>query len=208
MAAFRQVVADFQTVFPAAKFACCLRREIVGEAQKYLCTKSLEQTSPTVPGKRGTQGADALCSDDGNAFGLPGEAEELFVASRIALTDRCEVLVFIAEEEDLAKMPVFFSFNLRDAVQHRTLEIKLHHHADGLGQSGVHTHGKVERTNRAVLQEPGERWQRFSKLPIGVKFGVVAFALRTKDPLHFGVVVKERKEHGDALDDRSAELGL
>ena len=125
MAAFRQVVADFQAVFPAAKFACCLRREIVREAQKDLCTKSLEQTSPTVPGKRGTQGADALCSDDRNAFGLPGEAEELFVASRIALADRCEVLVFIAEEEDLAKMPILFRFNLRDG-HYSLLRVRLH----------------------------------------------------------------------------------
>lgn len=84
----------------------------------------------------------ALRRDDRNALGLSGEIEELSVAGRIAFSDRREVLVFIAEEEDMSKILVFFRFDLRDAVQHRAFKIALHHHADGLGQPAFIPTGK------------------------------------------------------------------
>ncbi len=144
----------------------------------------------------------------GMHFGLPGETEELFVSSRIAFADGGEVLVFVAEKENLTEMPVLFRFNLRDAIEYRAFEIEFHHYADGLGQSGVHTDGEIERTNRALLNEPGKRRQRLSVLAIGVELRVVTLTLRTENSLHFRVVVKERKENGNAFDDRGTKLGL
>src|SRR5437667_5280368 len=37
---------------------------------------------------------------------------------------------------------------------------------------------------------------------------IVALAFGAEDPLHFRIVVKQRKEHGNALDYRGPELGL
>jgi len=78
---------------------------------------------------------------------LPRETEELFVPGRVTFSDGGEVLVFMAEKQDLAKVPVFFRLNLRDAIQYRSFEIQFHHDADSLGQSGVHAYGEIQRAN-------------------------------------------------------------
>src|SRR6185369_5173801 len=128
MAAFRQVIADLQAVFPAAELACGPCGKVVGETKKNLRPERLEEGPPAVARKRGTQRADTLGRDDRNALGLPREAEKFFVSGRIAFADRSEMLVFVAEKENLAKIPVFVRFNLWDAIQDGALEIELHHH--------------------------------------------------------------------------------
>ncbi len=50
--------------------------------------------------------------------------------------------------------------------------------------------------------------QGFAKLVVGVLPGVVALLLRAEDLLHFRVVIEERKEDRDTLNDRGAKLRL
>jgi len=38
--------------------------------------------------------------------------------------------------------------DFRNAVEHCTLEIELHHHAQSLCEAGVHADGKIERANK------------------------------------------------------------
>ena len=42
--------------------------------------------------------------------------------------------LFVAEEKDLAEILFRVGFDLRDAIQDSTLEIELHHYAQGLGK--------------------------------------------------------------------------
>jgi len=48
--------------------------------------------------------------------------------------------------------------------------------------------------------------QGLAKLMVSVLLGVVAFLLRAEDSLHFRIVVEERKEDGDTLDNGCAEF--
>ena len=46
--------------------------------------------------------------------------------------------------------------------KHGTLEIELHHYAQGLGKTRVHPDGKVQRTDGPGLDQPAERRQRLA----------------------------------------------
>ena len=94
------------------------------------------------------------------------------------------------------------------AVDHGALEVELHHHAKRPGQTWVHGHGKVKRTDLAGLDQPVKGRQRGSESIVGIGLGVVALRRRTEGPLDGGIIVKEREKNGDTLDDRSAQLGL
>ena len=98
----RQVVAGLQSVFASTKLAGGSRGEVIGERQKDLGSKCLQQGAPGFSRQGGLEGTDALRRDDRNAFRLPGKAEEFFIACRFTLADRGEVLVFVAEETELA----------------------------------------------------------------------------------------------------------
>src|SRR6185437_1457221 len=56
--------------------------------------------------------------------------------------------------------------------------------------------------------QPGERRQGLTKPLIRVLCGVVALFLRAEDSLYLWVVVKERKEYGNTLDNRRSQLRL
>jgi hypothetical protein len=94
------------------------------------------------------------------------------------------------------------------AIENGPFEIKLHHDSQSLRQSGIHSDGEIERTDFALLYQPGERRQWFSIPVTGVLNGVVAFGFGAKNPLYFGVVVEEGKKNGNALDNRRAKLRL
>ena len=99
MSAFRDVVADFQAVLATAEFACDAGREVVRQSEKDLRAKRLKKGPPGITGQCGFQRADALRGYDGNALRLAREAEELLITERLILSDGCEVLVFVAQEE-------------------------------------------------------------------------------------------------------------
>src|SRR5208283_1966922 len=82
------------------------------------------------------------------------------------------------------------------------------HDAQSLRESGVHADGEIQGTDASLLYEPGERWQGLAESIVSVPLWVVTLLLRAEDSLHFGVVVEQRKEDGNALDDGGAELGL
>src|SRR5438876_10628127 len=98
MATFREVVAGLQFVLAPAQFTGDSRGEVIGKRQKDLGAKCLEKSSPGFPRQRGLEGTDALGRDDRDTFGLPGQAEELFIAGRLTLTDRGEVLILVTEK--------------------------------------------------------------------------------------------------------------
>ena len=66
--------------------------------------------------------------------------------------------------------------------------------------------GKLRAQTLPVLDQPGERRQRLAELVVGILRRVVAVFRRAEDLFHFGVVIKERKKDGNALDDGSAQL--
>src|ERR1700684_3121731 len=101
----------------------------MGQRENDLGAEGLEQRAPAFSGERGSQRADALRGDDGDALRLSGETEEFLVASGIALTDGGKVLVFVAEEENLAEILLGMRLDFRNAVEHGALKLELHHHA-------------------------------------------------------------------------------
>jgi hypothetical protein len=52
----------------------------------------------------GAQRADALCGDDRDALRLARETEEFLISGRVAFANGCEVLVFVAKEENLPEI--------------------------------------------------------------------------------------------------------
>ena len=68
--------------------------------------------------------------------------------------------------------------------------------------------GKFRAADAAIFNQPAKRRQGLAELVVGILLGVVALLLRAEDSLHFRVVVEERKEDGNTLDDRGAELRL
>ena len=102
------------------------------------------QGAPALAWECRSQRADALRGDDGNALWLARQAKELFIADRLVFTDRGEVLVFIAEEQDLAEVVVLVCLDGWDAVQDGAFEIELQHHAKGFGETGVHADGEIQ----------------------------------------------------------------
>src|SRR5438270_3914854 len=77
VAAFREVVAGLEPLLAPAEPARGLGREIVREREEHFGSKGLHQSSPGLPRQRGLERTEALRGDDGYAFGLPGQAEEL-----------------------------------------------------------------------------------------------------------------------------------
>ena len=206
--AFGQTVADFELVLASAEIARCPRGEIIGQREKDLGAEGLEKGAPAFAGQRGAQRADALRGDDRDALRLARETEEFLVAGRVAFAHGGEVLVFVAEEENLPEILLGVRLDFRNAIEHGALKIELHHDAQSLRESGVHADGEIQGTDASLLDKPGERWQGLAEPVVGVLLGVVALLLRAEDSLHFGVVVEERKEDGNTLNDGGAELRL
>jgi len=94
-------------------------------------------------------------------------------------------------------MPLWIGFDLGDAIQHRPLEIELHHDTESLRKARVHGHREIEGAQLAVLDQPGERRQRLAKLVVAFAM-VVAFRGRAEGALHNRAVVEERKKDGDS----------
>jgi hypothetical protein len=108
----------------------------------------LQQGAPRFPRQRGLEGTDALRGDDRDALGLPRQAEELFIAGRLTLTDRGEVLVFIAEKQNLPEVALGILFHHGHAVEHGPLEVEFHHHPNRFGQTGIHANRKIQAAHR------------------------------------------------------------
>src|ERR1700722_7593701 len=94
----REVVTDLQLVFAPAQLARCSGREIIRECEEYLRAESLQECAPSFTGESGFKRTDALGSDNWNTFRLAGEAKELFIAGRLALTDGCKMLVLVTHK--------------------------------------------------------------------------------------------------------------
>jgi len=80
-------------------------------------------------------------------------------------------------------------------VQHRPLEVELHHYPNSLRQTGVHADGKIQRADLAGFNQPGERRQWLAVFAIRVCLPFVALLRWAENPLHFRVVVEEREEY-------------
>src|ERR1700691_3129444 len=100
------------------------------------------------------------------------------------------------------------SFDFRNAVEHGALEIEFHHHAQCLREAGIHADGEIQSGDAAIFNQPAKRWEGLADLVARILLGVVALLLRAEDSLHFGVVIEEREEDGNALNDGGAEFRL
>jgi hypothetical protein len=98
----------------------------------------------------------------------------------------------------------WFALHCGNAVQHCPLEILFHQGSDGSGESRIHRYREVQRTH---LQLRKRRYGD-ADAAIAIEFRIVAFFGRSECSLYGRVVVKERKENGDAFDDGCAELGF
>src|SRR5215469_2851035 len=111
-----EVIAGFKPILAPTEGTRTLRGEVVRQREKHFGSEGLQQRAPAFTRQCGFEGTDALRGDDWDALGLARQTEELFVPSRLALPDRSEMLVFVAEKEDLAEMLFGVGFDLRDAV--------------------------------------------------------------------------------------------
>src|SRR5581483_4230409 len=91
--ALGDVVADLELVLPSADLACSPCREVIGEREDNFGAEGLQQRAPSLARQDGLEGTNALRRDNGNALGLPGEAEKLLVTSGLVLADSGEVLI-------------------------------------------------------------------------------------------------------------------
>src|ERR1044071_5220987 len=105
---------------------------------------------------------------------LTREGEELLVAGRVALSDGGKRMVLVAQEEDLAEVPVGPRLDPRDPAEHGAPEVELHEGADRLGETGVCTHGEIQRADDAALDKLGEGRQGLAVARILVEERVVA----------------------------------
>ncbi len=64
------------------------------------------------------------------------------------------MLILVAEEQNLAVVPAGIGLDVGNAVQYSAFKIELHHDADGLGESGIHSDRKVERADGPLLHKP------------------------------------------------------
>src|SRR2546421_321952 len=78
---FRDGVVGFELLFLAAEVARGAGAEVVRECQEYFRPEALDQSAPRFSGQSRAQRADALSSDNRDAFGLAGKREELLVAA-------------------------------------------------------------------------------------------------------------------------------
>src|ERR1700674_4279002 len=101
------------------------------------------------------------------------------------------MMVFVAQEKSLPEIPLWVSLNLRDAIEHGSLEVELHHYPQGLCQPSVHDCGEIEGAYLAVFDKPGKRRQGLAEFVIVVGYGVVALRRRTEGALHDRVIVEE-----------------
>ena len=77
-----------------------------------------------------------------------------------------------------------------------------------LARPGLRLTGKVESHYLALLDEFGEGRQGRPVAAVLIGHGIVGRFGRAEDPLDLRVVVKQRKEHRDAFDDRGPQLGF
>src|SRR5260370_39458644 len=208
MSAFGEVVAGLEPVLARAERTCGLRGEVIRQGEKHFGSEGLEQCAPGLTRQRGFERADTLGRDDRYALGLTRQTEELFIAGGFALPDRGEVLVLVAEEKDLAEILFRVGFDLRDAIQDSTLEIELHHYAQGLGKPRVHPDGKVQRTYGPGLDKPTERGQRHDVTEVCIGCGVVALRGRAEGPFDGGIVIYKRKESRESPDGGRCQFPL
>jgi len=80
---------------------------------------------------------------------LTRQREGTLVARGIGLADRCERVVLVADEQEIAPRPLRMCGNLGDPLEHRALEVELEHHAERARETGVQAHGKVQGQNVA-----------------------------------------------------------
>ncbi len=166
----------------------------------------MQKRSPSLAGQDRFQGTDALGRYNRDAFGLAREAEKLLVARGFVLADSGEVLIFVADEENLAEVFLRMLRHVRYAIQDGSLEVELHHDAHRAGQAWIQSDGEIQSTNFAVFDEPSERRKGFAKFTVCVGDGVVAFRRWAERALHARIVVEKRQENGDAFDNGSSEF--
>src|SRR5690606_28688526 len=155
------------------------------------------------PRKRRTQRADALRRDNRNEPSLPRQRERALVAGRVGLTDRGEGVVLVADKQQVPPDAIGLRGDLRDALEHRSLEIELQHYPENARQPRVHAHGKVERQYAAALEQRVERRERLRLAWRGF-FGIGA-ARRAERAVHGRTVIEKREKDDDPFRDRGPE---
>jgi hypothetical protein len=61
------------------------------------------------------------------------------------------MVVFVTQKKHLPKILLWVGLDLRDTIQDGSLEVELHHHAEGLCQPRVHNCWEIERAQLAVF---------------------------------------------------------
>lgn len=101
---------------PPTQLTRSLSRKVVRKSEKDFRSKSLEQCAPTVSRQGGPERTDTLRGNDRNALRLPGQTEELFIAWGVALADGREVLVLVAQKQDLAEVHTMYPLIRRGSI--------------------------------------------------------------------------------------------
>ena len=202
-------VARLEAFDLAAQIRRHLRAEVVGQRQEDLRPQALQERAPRLARERGSQRADALRRDDRNAARLPRQREELLVAGRLVLARRRERLVFVADEQHRAPGCVSGrrssgGMRLSTARWKSCFSIV----PSARARPGFIAIGKLSATTlpcsiRSASGGSGMPW-----MPSGLRAGIVGVLRRAEGVLDLRVVVEQRQEHADALDDGRAELRL
>ena len=78
------------------------------------------------------------------------------------------------------------------AIENGTLKVQLHHYAEGLGKTRVHSHREVQCAHCSRFNKPGEGGKWLTETKVHVGFLVVAFRWRTEGPFNRRVIVEQR----------------
>ena len=101
------------------------------------------------------------------AFGLPRQTEEFLVAGEFALTDRGDMLILIAEKQNLSETAFRMLLHDGHPIGHRSFEVEFQHHTEGLGEARVYGDREIQGADTAILCPPREVFGAISQDLLG-----------------------------------------
>jgi len=87
----------------------------------------------------------------GMHFGWRERLKNFLVAGGIAFANGCEVLVFVAKEENLPEILLGVCLDFRNAIEDGALKIEFSSSPESLRESGVHADGEIQSADAALL---------------------------------------------------------